>query len=77
MRSGNACSLKFLRPWSENFSEEVQMIDINPQTLQALIDFCYTGEISITVGNVQSLLPAACLLQLNEIQVSFFSFFLL
>lgn len=46
------------------------MVDINPETLQALVDFCYTGEISIADTNVQLLLPAACLLQLNEIQVS-------
>lgn len=45
------------------------MSDISSQTLQSLVDFCYTGEISISDVNVQSLLPAACLLQLNEIQV--------
>lgn len=50
-------------------TEEVQMVDIGSRTLQTLIDFCYTGEITIADVNVQSILPAACLLQLNEIQV--------
>lgn len=45
------------------------MVDIGSRTLQTLIDFCYTGEITIADVNVQSILPAACLLQLNEIQV--------
>lgn len=46
------------------------MIDIGEKTLQALVDFCYTGEITITDANVQQLLPAACLLQMQEVQVS-------
>lgn len=48
------------------------MVDIGAKTLQTLIDFCYTGEISVADNNVQSILPAACLLQLNEIQVILF-----
>ncbi|VDM58061.1 unnamed protein product [Angiostrongylus costaricensis] len=36
--------------------------------LHALVSFCYSGEIKITDQNVQILLPAACLLHLNEVQ---------
>jgi hypothetical protein len=55
-------------------AEEVPIGDIDERTLEILIDFCYTGEITIADSNVQTVLPAACLLQLNEIQVprSFF-----
>lgn len=33
-----------------------------------VIDFCYTSHIVVEESNVQTLLPAACLLQLQEIQ---------
>jgi len=32
------------------------------------LDFCYTATVIVEETNVQSLLPAACLLQLSEIQ---------
>ena len=35
----------------------------------ALIDYCYTSKIMVEESNVQQLLPAACILQLDEIQV--------
>lgn len=44
------------------------MIDIDEQTLQTLINYCYCGEITVTENNVQQLLPAAGLLQIQEIQ---------
>ena len=37
--------------------------------MDILIDFCYTSSIIVEENNVQTLLPAACLLQLAEIQV--------
>jgi kelch-like protein 20 len=37
--------------------------------MDILIDFCYTSNIVVEESNVQTLLPAACLLQLAEIQV--------
>lgn len=45
------------------------MVDIDDKTLESLVDFCYTGEITISDANVQSILPAACLLQIQEVQV--------
>jgi kelch-like protein 20 len=47
---------------------EIPIGDIDFTTLTALIDFCYTSKIVIEESNVQTILPAACLLQLHEIQ---------
>lgn len=44
------------------------MVDIGGNTLQSLVDFCYTAEITINEDNVQAILPAACLLQIHEVQ---------
>lgn len=40
-------------------------------TFSALIHFAYTGELTITGTTVQQLLPAACLLQMTEVQVRY------
>ena len=33
--------------------------------MELLIDFCYTSSITVEESNVQTLLPAACLLQVG------------
>ena len=43
--------------------------DVDETAMDILIDFCYTSNIVVEESNVQTLLPAACLLQLAEIQV--------
>ncbi|CAI4233035.1 unnamed protein product [Auanema sp. JU1783] len=69
----SACSSYFKAMFTnemvESHQKEVTMSDISVDALELLINFCYTGEIKITEENVQSLLPSACLLQLNEVQV--------
>ena len=54
---------------SEADKAEVTIRDVDPEAMETLIEFSYTATVKIDESNVQSLLPAACLLQLAEIQV--------
>lgn len=47
---------------------EITIKDIDETAMEMLIDFCYTSKITVDEKNVQTLLPAACLLQLQEVQ---------
>ncbi|KAK6194677.1 hypothetical protein SNE40_000267 [Patella caerulea] len=53
---------------AESRQTEVPIRDIDENAMELLIDFCYTSNITVEESNVQTLLPAACLLQLVEIQ---------
>uniref|UniRef100_A0A1I7TK05 BTB domain-containing protein n=1 Tax=Caenorhabditis tropicalis TaxID=1561998 RepID=A0A1I7TK05_9PELO len=70
----SACSTYFLSMFTSQMSEcymrEINIENIDPLTLEALIEFCYSGLISIDDSNVQDILPAACLLQLHEVQTA-------
>ncbi|PAV80565.1 hypothetical protein WR25_19109 isoform A [Diploscapter pachys] len=67
-----ACSSYFRAMFTNEMIErrkkEIEITDVDPNTLEALVNFCYCGEIRISDANVQNLLPAACLLQLSEVQ---------
>ena len=58
----------FTREMAERQQEEVLIKDIDEKAMELLIDFAYTGSIKIDEINVQTVLPAACLLQIIEIQ---------
>ena len=45
-----------------------RVIEVTPEAMELLIEFCYTSTITIEEENVQQLLPAACLLQMSQIQ---------
>lgn len=46
----------------------VQLHDIDGLALKLLIDYIYTGKITITEQNVQVLLPASSLLQMHSVR---------
>ena len=54
----------------ESSQEEIQLMNIEPQAMELLIDFAYTGEIEVTTENVQDLLPAAGILQLKDLKIA-------
>lgn len=69
----SACSPYFMAMFctaemAEARQTEVTIRDIDETAVETLVDFCYTAKITIEESNVQTLLPAACLLQLQEIQ---------
>uniref|UniRef100_A0A182UFW4 Kelch-like protein diablo n=1 Tax=Anopheles melas TaxID=34690 RepID=A0A182UFW4_9DIPT len=68
----SACSPYFRAMFTGELEEsrqtEVTICDIDENAMELLIDFCYTSHIVVEESNVQPLLPAACLLQLAEIQ---------
>uniref|UniRef100_A0A3B4A2Q3 BTB domain-containing protein n=1 Tax=Periophthalmus magnuspinnatus TaxID=409849 RepID=A0A3B4A2Q3_9GOBI len=51
----------------ESEKEEVQILGVEREVFEVLLDFIYTGLISITVENVQELMVAADMLQLTEV----------
>ena len=58
----------FTNDMKESEQEVIEMKDMNPEVLSSLIDFTYTGEITVTVENVQEVLSAASLLQVRQVQ---------
>ncbi|XP_076455329.1 kelch-like protein 20 [Babylonia areolata] len=68
----SACSPYFHAMFTGELAEsrqtEVTIRDIDETAMELLIDFCYTSNITVEESNVQTLLPAACLLHLAEIQ---------
>uniref|UniRef100_A0A3Q2VN84 Intracisternal A particle-promoted polypeptide n=1 Tax=Haplochromis burtoni TaxID=8153 RepID=A0A3Q2VN84_HAPBU len=47
--------------------EEVQILGVDTDVFEILLEFIYTGVIGVTVENVQELMVAADMLQLNEV----------
>ncbi len=51
----------------EREKEEIELKSVDDMALQTLVEFAYTGKVRVTHANVQTLLPAACLLQLKPV----------
>ncbi|ELU16789.1 hypothetical protein CAPTEDRAFT_158890 [Capitella teleta] len=58
----------FTADLAEAHTERIVLQEIDNRALTLLIDFMYTAEIQVTEDNVQSLLPAANILQLVEVR---------
>ena len=58
----------------ESSQPEIELRDIEPRAMAALIDYAYTGKVMVTIDNVQDLLPAAGILQLRELKAACCSF---
>ncbi|PIO56708.1 BTB/POZ domain protein, partial [Teladorsagia circumcincta] len=58
----------FTNDMIESRSREVEMVDMKASSLEALVDFCYTGKITINDKNVLSILQTADVLQLVDVQ---------
>lgn len=64
-----ACSPYFKAMFTGELAEsrqtEIILHDLDETAMDLLIDYCYTSQIIVDEKNVQTLLPAACILQVN------------
>ncbi|CAH2300559.1 kelch 2 isoform X1 [Pelobates cultripes] len=58
----------FTGEMSESRAKRVRIKEVDGWTLKLLVDYVYTAEIKVTEENVQVLLPAAGLLQLQDVK---------
>ncbi|XP_070560703.1 kelch-like protein 17 isoform X2 [Ptychodera flava] len=67
-----SCSPYFQAMFTSDMTEcrqpEITMHDVDCQALELLVQFAYTSEVTVTEKNVQTLLPAASLLQLHTVR---------
>ncbi|CAG0879854.1 unnamed protein product [Cyprideis torosa] len=54
--------------FEEKNQDTVTLQGIDPEALALIVDYCYSAEVLITEQTVQVLLPAANILQMNEVQ---------
>lgn len=57
----------FLSDMSEAKQDLVEIKDFDGDAIQDLVHFAYSSKLTLTVDNVQPLLYAACILQVNKI----------
>ncbi len=58
----------FFHELMESNQEIIEIKDMNPTVLSSLVDFAYSGEIDLSIDNVQEILSAASLLQMTHVQ---------
>ena len=52
----------------ESRQNVVTLKSMDPKSVELLVEFAYTAKIKITEGNVQFLLPVACILQIGAVK---------
>lgn len=57
-----------LADMKEHESNEITLHDVDPTAIELLIEYAYTGQIVITPDNVQVLLPASSVLQMQDVR---------
>lgn len=55
----------FTSDLAESKQDKVHLYDVDSGAVEALVDYAYTNKVTISEENVQNLLPAARMLQLD------------
>jgi len=66
-----ACSPYFCAMFTgfdEKNKSKITLQDVDPHALEILVNYVYTSEVDVTEDNVQTLLPAANLMQLSDVK---------
>ena len=58
----------FSSNYTEVTQEHVDLHGITPDALEAVIQYFYTSKLHISTGNVQEVLPAACMFQITAVR---------
>ncbi|KAF8565218.1 hypothetical protein P879_07256 [Paragonimus westermani] len=66
----------FSNGMAESAQLEVELKSISPDVMDALLDYVYTGQVHVTMENVQDLLPAASLVQMEGVKTACSDFLL-
>ncbi|XP_002160977.2 kelch-like protein 5 [Hydra vulgaris] len=61
-------SAMFRNELSESQQQVVTINNVDPDALEALINYAYTSKIEIRVDNVENILASACLLQVTDVR---------
>ncbi|CAH8458646.1 unnamed protein product [Schistosoma rodhaini] len=61
---------------AESAQLEVELKSITPEIMDTLLDYVYTGQVRVSMSNVQDLLPAASLVQMEGVKVACSNFLL-
>lgn len=59
----------FTSGMAESFADHVEIHGIQADIFDAILDFIYTGKVEVSEDNVQQLLPASKMLQIEDIEV--------
>ena len=57
----------FTGSMAESSAHQVEILGVDPSSLQQLVDYCYTGKLALQEETVENLMSAACLLQLPSV----------